>query len=377
MKLIDRYLLREYLVPLSYCLVGFCMLYVVGAMFDTLSQAINAGAPLIGMVEYYACFLVAYAKGSDWSFFVIALPVSILGGTLYSLSTLTKQNEITALRANGISIFRIMRPFIGVGLVFSLLAVGFQEYVAPRASRIIDDFDQTWRGKTKMAERVQLNYAYRDQEHRATWKIARFDSDRPTVLDGVKITIDRPSSPARARVFEAEKAEWVDGTWRLYGMTEQRFDAEDQPIGPPPKPIAGPVNVPELKAHPDHLVIELDPRNLGRYMSSLDMLRYLRKRQNMQPSELANRRASAHLCLAMPWACLVVALLGIPAGTRGGQRGAFAGVNFAVALFLAFYVTVQISLFLGMKQVLSPVISAWLPNVVFFTAGSVMLARMR
>ncbi|MEI6809190.1 MAG: LptF/LptG family permease, partial [bacterium] len=140
MKLIDKYLLREYVVPLICCLLGFCVLYVISGLFDKASDFIRAGVTLSQIFYFYGLFLLAYADQSNVSFLVTVLPVSLLAAALYSLTRLTRQNEITAMCASGISVIRLMVPYLGVGLVCSMAASVVQEFIAPNASRLTDVF---------------------------------------------------------------------------------------------------------------------------------------------------------------------------------------------------------------------------------------------
>ena len=79
----------------------------------------------------------------------------------------------------------------------------------------------------------------------------------------------------------------------------------------------------------------------------------------------------------MPWACFIVTLFGIPAGTRSARQGVLIGILLAMGFFFGFYALGSIGGFLGRKQIIDPWLGAWFSNIVFFISGSVMLVRMR
>ena len=98
MKLVDKYLLRSLAVPLVYCLLGFCLIYVIYDLFDNLPDFIDAATPLPEVLRFYALLMP--------SVLIIIAPISLLLAVLYSLSSLTKNNELTAMRAMPPSLVR-------------------------------------------------------------------------------------------------------------------------------------------------------------------------------------------------------------------------------------------------------------------------------
>ncbi len=107
MKLIDKYILRSLFVPTAYCLLTFCMLFVLFDLFDHLSDFIDAQTPFLQIVRYYFYILPAML--------VFIVPISLLLGLLYGLWQLSKNNELTAMRASGVSLMRLTIPIMLAG----------------------------------------------------------------------------------------------------------------------------------------------------------------------------------------------------------------------------------------------------------------------
>ena len=112
MKIIDKYLLRTFMVPLVYCLVGFSMIFVIFDLFDHFSDFMEAKTSLLDILKYYLFILPSILS--------YIVPISLLLSVLYALSTLTRSNELTAMRASGVSLYRLMLPFMTMGLLFAL-----------------------------------------------------------------------------------------------------------------------------------------------------------------------------------------------------------------------------------------------------------------
>jgi lipopolysaccharide export system permease protein len=81
--------------------------------------------------------------------------------------------------------------------------------------------------------------------------------------------------------------------------------------------------------------------------------------------------------MAMPWACFIATLLGIPAGTVTGRQGAMMAILSAIGCFFAFYALVHVGIFLGKREVVAPWLGAWLPDIAFAAAGAWWVATMR
>lgn len=377
MKVIDRYLFREYIVSLVCCLCVFSLLFIVERLFARASDFLRAGMPLWDMFRFYAHTVVAYADQENVSTLVRILPASVLVGSLYSLSQLTKHNELIAMRASGVSLHRLMYPFLGVGLACSLLATAVQESVAPRSSRIVDELEQKWRKGGGQKPPIKRNFKYRGEN--TIWRIEQLDLANPNVLQGVTVDIERRDQPTWIARIQADKAEWRDGYWWFYGRKIRLYGPDETPKGPWEGPEPGPVKMWMLVETSQDFVrkIETDSDTLERYSTSVGILRSLRGRRDVHAGPVVSKRVDAHRRLAMPWACLVAALVSIPAGIRGGRRGALAGVLLGVLLFFAYYWSIYFAAFLGKRQIIAPWLSAWLPNMVFFVVGAVMISRMK
>src|SRR5207249_3141951 len=125
MRLLDRYLLRELLVPLGYCLCGFLILFVFGNLFNGLGEFQKKKLHAGDIVEYY-CYLIATPDFSG-----IVLPIALLLALLYCLTNLARHQEITAIRAAGVSLWRLCLPYLAVGVLASLFLFAVNELWLP------------------------------------------------------------------------------------------------------------------------------------------------------------------------------------------------------------------------------------------------------
>ena len=134
MRLLDRYLLRELLTPFGYCLGGFLIFWISFDLFNELHELLENKLRVGDIVEYYV------VKSPE--FIVEILPVALLLALLYTLTNLSRHHEITAIRAAGVSLWRLSVPYFGVGLAASTASFAMNEFWVPdsadRAEQILD-----------------------------------------------------------------------------------------------------------------------------------------------------------------------------------------------------------------------------------------------
>src|SRR5437773_3852037 len=112
MRLLDRYLLRELLIPLGYCLSGFLIFWISFDLFSELSRFQEEKLKLAEIARYYT-FKVP-------EFLVLAMPIALLLALLYALTNHARYQELTAIRAAGVGLARLSLPYFGTGLFLSI-----------------------------------------------------------------------------------------------------------------------------------------------------------------------------------------------------------------------------------------------------------------
>lgn len=345
-----------------YVLLAFCMLYVVFDLFDNLSDFIDGKTPVPLVLRYYVVLLP--------SVLVRIVPISLFLAVLYSLSSLTKNHELTALRACGISIFRLMMPYLGVGLFASMAVAAVHETVGPRAAYWCQNFVREQKRSDPNLVYVKKQLAIKYQRGGRAWKIDEFDT-RTLLMRGVEITQMREDF-SDAWKIRAKEARWLDGHWWLREMSEQAYDTESNPAGAPRFYLTR--EMPALTESPEFFLNETkDPE----FLTTRELMQYLELNKQRDPAALARIRADLHFKLAEPWTCFIVVLLGIPFGAQTGRKGAMLGVSLSIGLIFAYYVLVNIGLSMAKNMLIAPWIGPWIPHALFIGIGGYLIYRMR
>ena len=360
MKLIDKYLLRNLMVPLGYCLTAFAMIYVIFDLFDNMSDFIDAKTPVLSVVKFYALLMPSVV--------IFIAPVSLFLAVLYSLSHLTKNNELTAMRSCGISLLRLMMPMIAVGLVASLVVGAINETVGPWSAYWTNQFVKLQKHKGELSVHVVSMLGLVNEVAGRDWIVEKFDN-QTFEMSNVTLTLKREDGTAER--IQARQAHWLDGRWWFEELVTQNYDHDGNPMGPPQFELRKEMT--DVEETPTDFLNEIkDPE----YLSAREILNFL-KTHRLSDDKIAQRQVDFHSRLAMPWTCLIVTLLGIPFGAQTGRKGAFIGIILALSLFFGLYVLVNVGVALGKKGAIDPWLAGWLPNIFFFCIGCVMVYRMR
>ena len=136
MKIIDKYLIKQFLQTIFFGLIAFTLLFVVIDMMENLDDFIDQSVPFGIILHYYLVFSPDIIK--------LMTPVSVLFGALFTVGKVSNLSELTAIKASGISMYRFMAPFLVTTLMISMLSIYFSGYIVPMAN------------KTKL--NIQLNY---------------------------------------------------------------------------------------------------------------------------------------------------------------------------------------------------------------------------
>ena len=372
MKLIDKYLLRTFLVPLFYCLTAFILVFVIFDLFNNMGDFVEAKTA-VRLVAIYYVFLIP-------SYLIYIVPISLLLSTLYSLSSLTKNNELTAMRASGVSLLRLMLPFVSVGFLASLLVAGINETVGPRSAYWTDQFLRSEKHKNTYDANLATDLAYKNVDEHREWFIGSFHS-QTFDMTNIRLTQQREDGSDEAKIW-AKQGQWLDGEWWFTDVIKQEYLPNGRPKGGPVELNFGmkqkSAAMSDLTETPTDFINALkDARKNPEQFSSKELHDYIIRNKSFSPEVIARAKTDFYSRMAMPWTCLIVTLLGMPLGSQSGRKGAFVGIFLALVMFFCLYFFINIFLALGKGQHIPPYVAGWAPDVLFSVVGLVLLRRMR
>ena len=378
MRLLDRYLFRELLTPLAYCLGGFLVFYTSFDLFTRLPDLQEHKLHLGDVLEY----AVAQMPG----FLVLVLPVALLLALLYSLTHHARYHELTAMRAAGISLWRICLPYFAVGLAAPAAAFALNDLLVPRSA------DWAFRIKTRYVQTADDQrhvsqsqpFGVKNEGAHRLWYIREYN---PRTAEMRGVTVHWPMPDGSSRLLSASRAVRTNGVWTFFGDEYQQateWSQADPHVPALTKLLQTNVlAMPEFDETPKQVQGEIQLGNsdiLNPDTENLplrDIWEYLKLNPHLPKARADELMTIFHGRLAAPWTCLVVVFIAIPFGAGSGRRNLFFGVAGSIFIVAGYLVAQKLSLAMGSNGVLPPWLAAWLPNLLFATLGLILTARVR
>ena len=367
MRKLDRYVTRQFVKTVLFAILAFSLIFILVDMIENLDDFIDQDVPahIIGL--YYAYSLPRI--------FSLMVPVAMMLSALFVVGRLSNNNELTIIKCAGISLYRFMLPLLGIGLLVSMLMLGFDGWLVPHINAARLDLERDHLKKHRelgtrynmffqeTGNRI-LTMEYFDEERQTarTVKLQRFDESDPTVM------LDR---------IDAGRMEWKNDsrTWVAHHVVRRDFSSDST------LPVQQRERVQEydslalegLAITPDIIIrMQQKPEEMG-----LEDFRDYIDRQRLAGSDIARLLVDYHGKIAFPFASLIVVFFGVPFASVKRRSGL--AVQFGISIFLLFIymVSQKLSQIFGYNGNIHPLLAAWFPNLLFFLAGCIIMARVQ
>ena len=365
MTILDRYITRQFVVAALFGLFAFLMVFVVIDLMEKLDDFIDVNAPTHIVIEYYIAFIPEIVK--------LMTPVALLLAALFVMGRLSSQNELAAIKASGVSLYRVLLPFLVVSLIVSCLSIYLNGWVVPRANQkkfyiernvMHQGSDNTDRfniffqeGRTRI---VSMSY-FDIQNHVAT---------RVSIQDFLDTNLTYME-----RRWDAASMRWLptpgepgSGKWVLQSGSVHSFQEDREVVEPFTSMVIG--------------RLTLTPADIEKKQRRPDEMEYGELREFIENQERAGQDVSRwlvdyHAKLAFPFASIIMVLFGVPFASSRPRTGAALGIGICVAVTFIYLGFMKVSQVFGYNGDLNPLVTAWLANIIFLVAAIVNLIRVQ
>jgi lipopolysaccharide export system permease protein len=356
-RLLDRYVVRNFLQVYIYCIFGFISIWLIFDVSDNISTFIDAHLGFTRVAHYYLSQLP--------QILVILLPVSLLLALLFCLGRMSRANEIVSMLTAGVSVPRVLRPLIVLGLLTVAASTGLNYALAPHADLARKNLLNNEQ-KTRRESQIE-GQIFRNRTDNRTWFIQNFRRGQ-SVFNNIQV-LQQDSHDNIVTSYLAGRATFRPDTrtWDLENAKVVNYDG------------AGNITNEEVKpslsiAHWSETPFRLSSANVRAEWLSVPELRdYLRFNSDFPTTLLAPFRTHLQYRLALPWTCLVVVFIAAPLGIGFSRRGVLSSVASSIILVFSMNFLTHLFLALGEGSRISAVIAAWFPNAVFAVIGLYLL----
>ncbi len=359
MKIIDRYLIKQFIQSILFGLLAFTLIFVVIDLMENLDDFIDMNVPNEVIIQYYIVFMPEIIR--------LMMPVAVLFASLFTVGKMSNLNELTAIKAAGVSLYRFMLPVIIVTLMVCAFSVYFGGYIVPKANEQKLSFEMKYlnRGYSFAGSNIFfqdsptkiVSISYFDEPNLMAMRVGIQQFD-PKDLTRMVNRLD-----AQRLKFDTLKNKWVamNGTERTfseYSETLSQF-TEKELTGVYFRP--GDLSSKQMKPEEMHL----------------GELRELIENQKRAGTDPSRTEIEYHSRFAFAITPFVVVLFGLPFSANKRKGGLAIQVGINILITFIYLVLMKISQAFGKNGAMDPFLTAWLVNFLFFFASVINLARFR
>lgn len=358
MKILDKYLIKQFLQTILFGLIAFTLIFVIINMVDNIGSFLDQGVSFIIILHYYVVFSPDIIK--------LMTPVAVLFAALFTVGKASNLSELTAIKASGVSLYRFMLPFIVTTFFISLISIYFAGYIVPLANQTKINLEHKYLNSG--SNNYSRDIYFQDSKTRIV-SISFFDSGRDQAFNVSIEKFDKNDLIRMVSRIDAASMTYDTAShiWIAINGIERTFEKTRQSVR-----FFKTLKIRNLNFTPAELLTKQQkPQEMN--LAQLRKFVEIQKRAGNNP---ASTLIEYYSRFSFPMASLVVVLFGLPisANKRRGGLAVQIGVNILVTfIYLAF---MQISLAFGKNGALSPLLTAWSSNLIFLAAALINIPRV-
>ncbi len=359
--ILDDYVLRDFTLYLAMIAGSFVMLLLVFTLFELFGDILRNGVSLLVVGEYLL-------NVTPYFLYYPIAPLSMLLAVLVTFGLLQRTNEITAIKATGISLYRIVIPVLVASVVIAGALFLSDQLYLPRTNKRQDALRNRIKGKPAQTYlRPERKWIF--GQHNDIYYYQFFDPDRNT-FGGISIFEFNPRTFQVTRRIKADRAHWSDslgkwiyeGGWQrtLSGSSIENYNKFEV------------ATFDELTETPTYFKKEIKQSS---EMSYEELRTYIHDLEQ-GGFDVVRLRVQLHKKIAYPLITLVMAVLAVPFAMSAGKRSTLAGVSTAIGIGVVYWTVSGLFEAMGNLSQLPPAVAAWSPDLVFGFIGGYLILRM-
>ena len=361
MTILSRYILKQFLRMVFLCQAGAITLFLIAEFIERIDDFIEENAAFTDAALYFL-YKIPHLV-------FLSVPLTVLMASTFTLILFSRENEVLAMRAGGLSLYRVIAPILIASLGISFLTFFANEYIVPFANKRGEYIRRVKIQKTGLRTHTQRDKIWYRSENSTIWQITHYDPSSEK-MRGVTLYRMDPQNRLTQRI-DATEVIWLPAAkhWEFHNgvihdfaekgkIKQETFEKTVLPVAEQP------IDFKKTGRNPE----TMNYQELGRYIE------YLRKSGVNATRYIVDMWAK----ISAPFISFVLAIVGVPFSIRGGRSGGAAmGVAIAIGIGAIYLVLFHASLSFGHAGRLPPILAAWGPNAIFLAGGAYFLASIR
>ena len=358
--LLDDYVLRDFFVYLGMILSTLLILMLVFTLFELLNDIQRNGVALWVVGEYLLTVSPYFLYNTT--------QYGVLLAVLITFGLMERSNEVTAIKATGISIYRVIVPVLVIAMVLAASLFFFDQFYLPHANKRQDALRNQIKGKPAQTY-LRPDRKWIFGQHSDIYYYQFFDADRDQFAN-ISVFQFAPKSFSITHRVYAERAHWSDVTQRW--IFEQGWERDLRGEAIANYRQFDVTTFPHFSEPPTYFKKEVKQSS---EMSYEELRRYI---HDLQQSgfDVVRLKVQLQRKFAFPVVTLVMAVLAIPFSLSAGKRGAITGVAIAVGIAVVYETTSHLFEAMGNLSQLPPALAAWSPDLIFALVGGYLILKV-
>ena len=362
MKKLDLYIIRQFLSTLAMTLMGFVSVILVVDLIENLDRFIDNSIPASITFTYYI-----YAI--PW-FINLGLPMSMLISTVFTVGVLAKRNELTAMKSNGISLYRIAVPITSIGFIVSLISFELDNRWVTKGNKARYDIEREYmKRKARVRTQKEIRNIFLQKNEMNHISLAKF---RPESNAGNNITFITLEEGIVTKRMDGKTVKWLDSlrVWNVQNYSIRDFD------------VNGSVKNTIISKKDTIIDLNFSPEDITQQSKKPDEMSYADltariKQLKENGVDSTKWEVDRYFKISFAFTNFIIVLFGIPLVVVRPKGGLSFGAGMGIFVIFIYYVFIKLGMSIGYSGITSPVAAAWMGNILFFIGGISLLIFVR
>ncbi len=357
LKKLDRYIIWNFLVTFIFCLTLFLLIIIVVDLSEKIEDFVKKNGPTVHEIifDYYFNFLPYFIN--------LFSPLFIFISAIYFTSRMAYSTEFIAMFSSGVSFYRLLVPYLIVGAVMTGVSFYMHSYVIPDANKGINEF---------RAQYIISNYQHSENHiHRQLYDDVFMYMEGFNYPDstGYRFSLEKFTNEqemnykiqSQKLVWNYNLGKWMAVDWRIryFNETQERVKTGDS--------LA--------------LTLPIKPKDFGRKhysikaMTNPELRKFISLEKMRGEAEVDLYSVELHKRTSMPFATIVMVLLAFALASRKIRGGMGLHLGLGILMAFAYILFLQLSTTFATKAGFPPLLSVWIPNIIFFIIALILIIR--
>lgn len=357
MKVINRYVLKNFIRYLILCLIVLVFIYIVINLFDNLGKFLAKNALVKDIFIYYIYLTPSYI--------VLLIPIATIMGVFFIFGIMTKNKELIALKTCGLNINKLFLLVLMAGVGISIFTFAFQETVGVWSqTRMFEHKKDKIDKRPKRPPSRRRNFWYNGEDN-WVYFIRKFDGVKKQV-EGIILWQVTKDNRIKKRVDAATGI--YDSIWKFHNATIREFDTlENETVN-----VYSNLDMPELKEKPADFLKRIKPLE---EITFLEIYKFVKKRARAGEN-VANEKVELNYRFSNPIITIIVLLITLPLSVVLKRGGIAIGMGISIVIAFIYWGMIQSCRAYGVAGLMDPVLAAWLPNIIFGAIGIILILKV-